>query len=230
MTRLDKKFLEIHFLALMLSSGLVVSTTVSTHAHSGGLDANGCHAGSKPYHCHRSPSEMVENRLRCDLGSKSVDCIRSTTNGVQPSPPVAVSDSAFKCPSSEIEKSAMVRQALDRGDVDLYQKVTNCNQIDSATGNTHLSDWKRDFSGSSGGQVRMKNVACEKGKWRLDLVNRRNKTAIIGYTFWTEDQDGDSLGSYNDSLRLKPMARTRLSTNHNCTFKFENIKMRLEFN
>lgn len=23
-------------------------------AHSGGLNAQGCHAGSKPYHCHRS--------------------------------------------------------------------------------------------------------------------------------------------------------------------------------
>ncbi|MDO0945334.1 MULTISPECIES: YHYH domain-containing protein [Chromohalobacter] len=22
------------------------------HAHSGGTDENGCHAGSKPYHCH----------------------------------------------------------------------------------------------------------------------------------------------------------------------------------
>nr|WP_304999852.1 YHYH domain-containing protein [Guyparkeria sp. SCN-R1] len=22
------------------------------HAHSGGTDANGCHGGSKPYHCH----------------------------------------------------------------------------------------------------------------------------------------------------------------------------------
>nr|WP_297404051.1 YHYH domain-containing protein [uncultured Marinobacter sp.] len=22
------------------------------HAHSGGTDKNGCHAGSKPYHCH----------------------------------------------------------------------------------------------------------------------------------------------------------------------------------
>lgn len=24
------------------------------YAHSGGLNADGCHAGSKPYHCHRS--------------------------------------------------------------------------------------------------------------------------------------------------------------------------------
>ena len=44
------------------------------YAHSGGLDSSGCHGGSRPYHCHRSQSEMVGNRLRCDLGSKSKDC------------------------------------------------------------------------------------------------------------------------------------------------------------
>ena len=48
-------------------------------SHPGGLDANGCHAGSRPYHCHRSPNQMVRtpegrNRLRCDLGSRSQDC------------------------------------------------------------------------------------------------------------------------------------------------------------
>lgn len=51
----------------------------SVQSHSGGLDANGCHGGSVPYHCHRSASDMVEtrdgrNRLRCDLGSRSVEC------------------------------------------------------------------------------------------------------------------------------------------------------------
>ena len=49
----------------------------SVAAHSGGLDANGCHAGSKPYHCHRAPSDMVGNRLRCDLGSRSSECERA---------------------------------------------------------------------------------------------------------------------------------------------------------
>ncbi len=44
-------------------------------AHSGGLNAQGCHGGSRPYHCHRAPSEMVGNRLRCDLGSRSKDCV-----------------------------------------------------------------------------------------------------------------------------------------------------------
>ncbi|MBT3769850.1 MAG: hypothetical protein HOF85_08300 [Acidiferrobacteraceae bacterium] len=51
----------------------VLNPSVAT-SHSGGLNSSGCHAGSKPYHCHRSPSEMVGNRLRCDLGSKSVEC------------------------------------------------------------------------------------------------------------------------------------------------------------
>lgn len=31
---------------------ITVLTTSTAFAHSGGTDANGCHAGSKPYHCH----------------------------------------------------------------------------------------------------------------------------------------------------------------------------------
>ncbi len=50
-----------------------------SHSHSGGLNASGCHGGSQPYHCHRSPSEIRISssggtRLRCDLGSRSEDC------------------------------------------------------------------------------------------------------------------------------------------------------------
>ena len=53
---------------------LVIAVPILSHAHSGGLNAQGCHAGSQPYHCHRSPSDMVGNRLRCDLGSRSTEC------------------------------------------------------------------------------------------------------------------------------------------------------------
>lgn len=54
-------------------------------SHSGGLNASGCHAGSKPYHCHRSASEMTKsssggNRLKCSAGSTSKDCINDTSN------------------------------------------------------------------------------------------------------------------------------------------------------
>lgn len=50
------------------------------HSHPGRLDSNGCHSGSHPYHCHRSQSEMEGSRLRCDLGSKSKECIDQTND------------------------------------------------------------------------------------------------------------------------------------------------------
>lgn len=64
-------------------SALFVSVTIS--AHSGGLNASGCHGGSKPYHCHRAPSEMVKtqdgrNRLRCSSGSRSSECTNGQSN------------------------------------------------------------------------------------------------------------------------------------------------------
>jgi hypothetical protein len=58
---------------------LLIGSSAVIFAHSGGLNASGCHGGSKPYHCHRSASEMVGNRLRCDLGSKSKECNQSST-------------------------------------------------------------------------------------------------------------------------------------------------------
>ena len=36
---------------LVLVSALIANSTYS-YGHSGGTDANGCHAGTKPYHCH----------------------------------------------------------------------------------------------------------------------------------------------------------------------------------
>lgn len=62
--------------SVLIAAILVTMLTMSSlaSAHSGGLNSQGCHGGSKPYHCHRSPSEMVGNRLRCDLGSRSIEC------------------------------------------------------------------------------------------------------------------------------------------------------------
>lgn len=64
-------------------SGMFLSltsfATSEALVHPGGLNAQGCHAGSRPYHCHRAQSEMRQtadgrNRLRCDLGSRSREC------------------------------------------------------------------------------------------------------------------------------------------------------------
>jgi len=61
---------------------LIWGLSSQVQSHSGGLNSQGCHAGSKPYHCHRSSSEMVPSssggyRLECSAGSQSKDCINS---------------------------------------------------------------------------------------------------------------------------------------------------------
>jgi peptidoglycan hydrolase-like protein with peptidoglycan-binding domain len=70
-------FTKINFICAILFN--IMSPEILS-AHSGGLNAAGCHGGSRPYHCHRSQREMVttrdgRNRLRCDLGSRSRECI-----------------------------------------------------------------------------------------------------------------------------------------------------------
>ena len=71
--------LKASLLAIAIAFGALSIAPSVTNAHPGGLDRNGCHAGSRPYHCHRSSSEMRRtadgrNRLRCDLGSRSREC------------------------------------------------------------------------------------------------------------------------------------------------------------
>jgi len=65
------------------------ATSQQVLAHSGGLNAAGCHGGSRPYHCHRSAGEMVKtwdgrNRLRCHLGSRSRECTRGSNSSTVP--------------------------------------------------------------------------------------------------------------------------------------------------
>jgi len=70
---------------------LSISTNPSTAlAHSGGLDANGCHAGSKPYHCHRAQaptprtntqSGCNKNYSGCVPNASDVDCAGGGGNG-----------------------------------------------------------------------------------------------------------------------------------------------------
>lgn len=59
-------------------------------AHSGGLDANGCHAGSRPYHCHRAQapaprattqSGCNSNYSGCVPNASDVDCAGGGGNG-----------------------------------------------------------------------------------------------------------------------------------------------------
>ena len=45
---------KVTFLCFISSSLAILQNNFVASAHSGGTDANGCHAGSQPYHCHSS--------------------------------------------------------------------------------------------------------------------------------------------------------------------------------
>ena len=62
-------------LAALVATLLIPShaSKISAHAHSGGLNSEGCHAGSRPYHCHRgSPAPKAgKKRRKAEQGSRS---------------------------------------------------------------------------------------------------------------------------------------------------------------
>ena len=63
-------------IGLLLSAGLIVATVSDgLIAHSGGVDANGCHSGSLPYHCHRGSSKgRSEGRIFGYSTGDDLDC------------------------------------------------------------------------------------------------------------------------------------------------------------
>ena len=42
------------FVAIIVVACFLIVTAAPAWAHSGGTDSGGCHAGSRPYHCHNS--------------------------------------------------------------------------------------------------------------------------------------------------------------------------------
>jgi len=59
------------------------SIASAAYAHSGGLDQNGCHSGSQPYHCHRSPAELQSTPRTHDTQIESTQIIQGTISHVR---------------------------------------------------------------------------------------------------------------------------------------------------
>lgn len=105
-----------------LISALLLSLAARSYAlaHSGGLDSNGCHAGSKPYHCHRASSEMMGNRLKCELGSRSSECIGLGSSQYQSTPKATIqssikdSSAIYKYTSNEEPSPLLVKKVQVR--------------------------------------------------------------------------------------------------------------------
>ena len=79
------------FLSRIFAVSLVSIAPTAVFPHSGGLNSSGCHAGSKPYHCHRAqaPSRSStrqqsgcnSNYSGCVPNASDVDCAGGSGNG-----------------------------------------------------------------------------------------------------------------------------------------------------
>jgi endonuclease YncB( thermonuclease family) len=80
--------------------------TLSTQAlaHSGGLNKQGCHAGSKLYHCHRGPKAALQAPSSPSILSGTVTHVRDgdtiEVNGI------AVRLSALDCPENDTQEGS----------------------------------------------------------------------------------------------------------------------------
>lgn len=76
---------------------------IEAFSHSGGLDKQGCHAGSKPYHCHRKQNSTASTK------PKSGSVITGTVTHVRDGDTVEVNGvairlSALNCPENGTQK------------------------------------------------------------------------------------------------------------------------------
>ena len=135
---------------LVYSSIFILSFAPFLLAHSGGLNKLGCHAGSQPYHCHRSTSNVSAPRT---VVTGKITHVRDgdtiEVNGI------AIRLAALDCPergSTEGEHATRIAQHF-LGSAATCE-LTGAKTYDRLVGYCKIQDV--DF-----GLFMMKNSACE---------------------------------------------------------------------
>ena len=108
--RLSFSFRTWHVFCVFIALVFNQSVIDKAHAHSGGLNAQGCHAGSQPYHCHSGGSSGSGISESTFSYRKELNSASTVSNG----------DKASLCPNNLF--SELLRQS-DHGHV--YIKCEN---------------------------------------------------------------------------------------------------------
>ena len=135
--------LGIIFLALATQAG----------AHSGGLDKQGCHAGSKPYHCHKAQKAGPE-------AAKDETVISGTITQVRDGDTIeidgiAIRLAALNCPENDTQKGKYATKlAKQFTGLQALCELTGAKSYDRLVGYCKIND--SDF-----GRFMMNNSACK---------------------------------------------------------------------
>jgi len=132
-------------------------------AHSGGLNKQGCHAGSKPYHCHRGPSAAPKASSKPTILRGTVTHVRDgdtiEVNGI------AVRLSALDCPENDTRQGMIATKlAKQFQGAKATCELTGAKTYDRVVG--YCSIGGNDF-----GSYMMRNSSCK--IWpKYDVWNR----------------------------------------------------------
>ena len=147
------------FILLMLLS--TVGTCLT--AHSGGLNRDGCHAGSKPYHCHQSAKKTPKDFSSFSILSGIVTRVRDgdtiEVDGI------AVRLSALDCPENDTQRGNNATKIAKQFEGLLARcELTGANSYDRLVGYCSVNGY--DF-----GSYMMKNSSCVVWE-KYDVWNR----------------------------------------------------------
>ena len=132
---------------------LVVTLSTQAGAHSGGLNKQGCHAGSKPYHCHRAqeavPSASSDQKILTGTVTKVRDGDTIVVDGI----PIRLA--ALNCPENGSQQgdyaTGLANQFLG---LQAACELTGAKTYDRLVGYCTIS-------GADFGRYMMQNSSCK---------------------------------------------------------------------
>ncbi|WP_365734572.1 thermonuclease family protein [Planktotalea sp.] len=142
---------------------LLIGYSTQADAHSGGLNKQGCHAGSKPYHCHSATKKAVKDPSSPSTLNGTVTHVRDgdtiEVNGV------AVRLSALDCPENGTRQGDKATKVAKQFKGSLARcELTGAKTYDRLVGYCSVG-------GSDFGSYMMQNSACK--VWpKYDVWNR----------------------------------------------------------
>ena len=137
---------------------------IEAFSHSGGLDKQGCHAGSKPYHCHRKQNSTASTK------PKSGSIITGTVTHVRDGDTVEVNGvairlSALNCPENGTQKGNYATKiAKQFAGAKMTCELTGAKTYDRLVGYCSINGM--DF-----GRYMMQNSSCKVWK-KYDVWDR----------------------------------------------------------
>tara|TARA_B100000780_G_scaffold186937_1_gene131307 strand:- start:679 stop:1143 length:465 start_codon:yes stop_codon:yes gene_type:complete len=130
--------------------GLLVLLTIEASGHSGRTDAQGCHAGSKPYHCHNAKSTQKKNsKILSGVITHVRDGDTIEVNGV----PIRLA--ALDCPETD-EKAGRyaAKKAEEFAGLEVVCELTGAKTYDRLVGYCKINGL--DF-----GEMMMRDTDCK---------------------------------------------------------------------